>query len=137
MKVKYFDISNVPSIKEDISLCLGYFDGLHQGHLLLCEKALTSKYKSALLTFDFLDNINIKNKAHITSLKDKEEILKSLGFDYLFVLKFDENVMRLTPEEFVENIIIRLNAKEVVIGEDYTFGKGKKGNREFVSLSES
>ena len=106
MEVKYFDISNVPSIKEDISLCLGYFDGLHQGHLLLCEKALTSKYKSALLTFDFLDNINIKNKAHITSLKDKEEILKSLGFDYLFVLKFDESVMRLTPEEFVENIII-------------------------------
>ena len=136
MIVKYFDIDNIPNIKDELSLCLGYFDGLHLGHLSLIEKAKVSSYKKALLTFEFKDDINIKNKSHLTSIDDKIDILNTMDIDYLFILSFDNKVKGLSPSEFIEKIIISLNAKEIVVGEDYRFGKNKQGNKDtLIALS--
>ena len=65
IKVIYFDINNPISLKEDLSLCLGYFDGIHLGHMKLIEEAKKSPFKKAMVTFslspyDFLHNQNNK-----------------------------------------------------------------------------
>lgn len=128
MQVKYFSLHNVVDDLPELSLCLGYFDGIHIGHKKLIDRSLQSKYKSALLTFDFADNISLKNKHVLLTINDKEKLLEDLGLDYLLILSFDDDLKQLSPEDFINEIIIKLNAKEVVVGEDYTFGNKALGN---------
>lgn len=138
MKVIYFSINDEIKVDDETAVCLGYFDGLHLGHYQLIKKALTSSYHSALLTFEFNDSMNFKNKHHITSLKDKENLLRVMGLEYLFVLKFDNDVMNLSPEDFIEKVVMKFNPKEIIVGEDYTFGKKAMGNFDTLnSLSKS
>ena len=134
MEVKYFTVSDIPYIQDEICILLGYFDGLHIGHVSLINEGLKSKYKKALLTFDFSDNVNIKNKNHITSIEDKKDVLAAFNFDYLFVLKFDDELMNFSAEEFINNILLKLKVKEVVVGRDYTFGKNKSGNVDTLKI---
>lgn len=114
--------------KDDISLCLGYFDGVHKGHLSLINKALRSKYKSSILTFDNLS----KHNYVLTSLDDRLKIFENLNLDYVFVLTFNDEIKNLTREEFMNHYILRLNPKEIIVGEDYTFGKNKMGDNNYL-----
>ena len=136
MKKYEFNINNIPLIKDEISLCLGYFDGIHIGHIELIKKAKESKYKSAILTFNML-GVNFKRNELITSLADREKVLKELGLDYYFVLDFDESIMKLNPDEFIEKILHKLNVKEVVVGQDYTFAYKKSGNVDYLKNYEN
>jgi len=138
VKTIYFKLSDCLMLKDEISLCLGYFDGLHKGHFTLFNEALKSPYKSGVLTFNFASNINLKNKKHITSIQDKEKILNDIGIDYLFVLDFDDEVKGLSPEDFIEKIVLSLGAKEVIIGDDFKFGYKAQGNYEtLISFSKN
>ncbi len=130
MEVKYISLEQEFKIEDEICLCLGYFDGIHLGHQKLIQKAKESIYKSGLLTFEFLDNFSFKKDRYITSLDDKIEILESCGVDYLIILRFDDKVKNLSCDEFIHKIIVKLNAKEVVVGQDYTFAKMAEGNVE-------
>lgn len=122
MEIVRLKLKDLKPFKGGISLCLGYFDGLHVGHLALINRAKDSLYKSAVLTFI---NLNKRNKI-LTSLEDKIEILTKENVDYLLVLDFNQ-VKDLTPVEFIELLKI-IEVKEVIIGGDYTFGKEKKGD---------
>ncbi len=124
MIIKYIDLLNKEKLDDEISLCLGYFDGIHKGHITLINQALNSTYKSGLLT---LINFNKRNEI-LTSLEDKIKILKTLNIDYLFLLPFDVKIKNLSPDEFIKQIILKLNPKEIIVGNDYTFGKNKSGN---------
>lgn len=128
MQTIIFNLNDKININEPISLCLGYFDGLHIGHRLLIDEAVKSNYAPALLTFEFDEHIFLKNKKYITSLLDKEILCENYGLKYLFILHFDQKVMNLTPEEFIDQVIKKLNAKEVIVGEDFSFGKNAQGN---------
>ena len=101
MQTIIFNYNDKNLVNEEVCICLGYFDGLHLGHLRLITKAKESKYKSCVLTFDFSNNINLKNKNVLTTLEDKQRILSKIGIDYLLVLKFDTNIMNLSPNEFI------------------------------------
>lgn len=127
MRVFEFDINNIPLINDEISLCLGYFDGLHLGHLELIKKAKQSKYKSAVLTFS-INNVNYKRDKFLTSILDRKEVLEHIGIDYLFIISFDKELMSLLPNDFIEKVLKPLNTKEIIIGRDYTFGYKKSGN---------
>ena len=133
MQTIIFNYNNKNLIQDEVCICLGYFDGLHLGHLRLINEALKSKYKSCVLTFDFSNNINLKNKNVLTTLEDKKRILSSLNVDYLLVLKFDDKIMNLSPDEFVHFLLNNFNIKEVVVGEDFSYGKNTKGNNETLS----
>lgn len=132
METVRFTLGNLPSCRESLSLCLGYFDGLHLGHQQLIERAVSSAFAPAVLTFEFQADSGIKHPNFITSQADKERFLAALGIRYLFVLQFDETVRALAPEEFIERILIGLNAKLLIVGEDYTFGKNAAGTAELL-----
>lgn len=119
-------------------LALGYFDGVHLGHQKVIttakEKAEQFGYKSAVMTFYPHPSVVLrKSKAHaacITSIVDKEEEIRRLGIDYLFIVEFTHSFAELLPQQFVDQYIIGLHTKHVVAGFDYTYGRLGKGTME-------
>lgn len=126
-------------ISESIYVALGSFDGMHKGHLLLIDKILNlankNNGKSMVYTFKNhpLTIIN-KNKAPKILLdnKTKEEVLGNLGVDILCLKEFDEKLMKLSPEAFIENLVHEFNIKGIVVGFNYRFGYKNKGDLELL-----
>ncbi len=120
-------------IKENTCIALGNFDGVHNGHRALIEHCIkhskANNLKSCIYTFDehtthFLGN----EKKLITTTDERIEIFRTLGCDKVLLDDF-MSIKEMTPEEFCNNVIIsRLNAKAVICGENYKFGKGGKGD---------
>ncbi len=119
---------------------IGNFDGLHGGHRKLIEKTLRLKkesrdLKSVVLSFD----VNTKKCGNL--IYEKKELEKTLRnsedfqIDFLIYLEFLEKVKNLSCEEFAKKYISELlNAKYVVVGEDFFFGKNKSGNAQTLKL---
>lgn len=137
MKVKHLYYKDIEELDEDISICLGYFDGLHLGHFKIIKSALKkSELPIGILTFDKpLSTIlnNGKSGEVLTSLDDRFRILSHYDIEYYFVLHVDNDFVKLSPLEFIEKILKKLHVKEVFVGEDYRFGKNHEGD---ISLLE-
>lgn len=139
MKTIHIGLNNQPYFEEGLSLAVGYFDGFHLGHQALLsaakQKANDNNLKSAVLSFDPNPLVTLgkmQEEKYLTSLKDRENILKQMGFDYFLILDFTKEVANLLPETFVEKFIEQMNVKEVVCGFDFFFGQKGKGNGELL-----
>jgi riboflavin kinase / FMN adenylyltransferase len=117
---------------------LGTFDGIHLGHREIIEtvvkKAADSNFRSFLITFDPHPRKVISKDDKIKllcSLDEKIEIIKSLGMENIFLVNFTREFSQQSPEEFIQKYIIEgIGVKEIVIGYDHHFGKGRGGNVE-------
>jgi riboflavin kinase/FMN adenylyltransferase len=122
----------------EIAIALGYFDGVHRGHqkVILQAKAIAGQkgLKSAVMTFDPHPSVvlgkSVQHVEYITPLQDKISIMADLGVDYLFVVHFTREFANLLPQEFVDQYLIALNAKHVVAGFDYSYGRMGRGTME-------
>ena len=118
----------------DITICLGYFDALHLGHLTLINKSKNLGKKVGVLTMDpNPSSFFVKDVKEVNSLDDKIEILESIGVDYFIILETNKDVLNMSREDFVSKILIPLGVKNVVCGFDYRFGKNKTGDTDFLS----
>ncbi|QQY80693.1 riboflavin kinase/FMN adenylyltransferase [Keratinibaculum paraultunense] len=133
------NLSNKSEYKTAIAL--GNFDGVHIGHKYLIEdniqKAIEMCLKPGVLLFkNHTKNVlkeNSKSVPILTSNEQKLKILKNLGVEVVFTLNFNENIMKLSGEEFVDKIIIDLlNAKLVTVGFDYRFGYKAVGDCRYL-----
>lgn len=125
-------------IDEEIVLILGYFDGIHLAHQELIKKGIRiaqeKNLKAALMTFNrrpkiVYEKIGNGNYDNLTQFEQKVEHLEALGIDILYKVFFNSELGNLAPEEFVKQYIVDWNAKVVVAGYDYTYGKA-----EFASI---
>ena len=123
-----------------LALTIGNFDGVHLAHQKIIEKtqeiAQKNNLSSALLSFEphpilFLN----KNKSdfnhdfRITNLANKINLLKKYNLDYIIILPFNNNLSSIKANNFIEDILInKFNVKSLIIGYDFTFGKGREGN---------
>lgn len=123
----------------DCVLALGFFDGVHRGHQAVIKEAkkqaIKQHQKLAVMTFDRQPKImyqkNIPSHVqYLTLLKRKLELFAQLGADIAYVVTFNEKMVPMQPQEFVEKYIIGLNATCVVAGADYTYGKKDIANME-------
>jgi riboflavin kinase / FMN adenylyltransferase len=117
-------------------LAIGNFDGLHLGHRALLER-LTGKAKAlglpaSVMTFEphprelFTPE---QAPARLTSLREKLGLLEANGIERAYVLHFSRKLAALTAEEFIENVLVRgLAVKHLIIGDDFRFGRGRKGD---------
>jgi riboflavin kinase / FMN adenylyltransferase len=65
----------------------------------------------------------------LTPVAEKTRQLERLGIDQLVLLPFDQALAQLSPEDFVERILIKgLQAKRISVGSDFRFGKGRAGD---------
>lgn len=124
----------IKSIKGPV-LTLGNFDGLHLGHRRVLkkvsERARTLGCPSVVYTFDPHPKKVVspgKGPLLITDLEDKTRLIEELGIDYLVVARFTKEFASIHPDEFVAaELVSRLSVKEVWVGHDYSFGRGKLG----------
>jgi riboflavin kinase/FMN adenylyltransferase len=134
MKI-FRDLSEITK-NENSVITLGTFDGLHLGHQKIIEtvveKATKINGKSVLITFDPHPRkiISPDYKLElISTLTEKIEVLDSLGIDNIFIINFTKEFSQQSPEEFINKFLVEgIGVKEVVIGYDHHFGKGRGGN---------
>jgi riboflavin kinase/FMN adenylyltransferase len=118
-----------------VAICFGYFDGIHKGHMGLVNKAKEMAklhhLEAALFTFEPNPNFvlgKIEKEEMLTTLEDRYLRLKELGMDEMIIANFTREVASLSPEAFIENYIVGLNAKYVIVGFDFHFGFKGQGN---------
>lgn len=122
-------------LDERTVVTLGKFDGIHKGHRKLiqkaCEIAGEKGLKTAVFTFKVAPGYNFPymESEKITTFSEREEILEKLGVDILVEYPFDTEVADTAPVDFLADVLKdRMKAAYVVVGEDWTFGKGGSGN---------
>jgi riboflavin kinase/FMN adenylyltransferase len=143
--MKIFRISTSDCLKvsstEPCVLTIGNFDGIHLGHQKIInqvkEVAKQKKLKSAVLTFEphpaFFFKKNQSENFLITSFSQKLKIFREKKIDYVFVAKFNQNFSEIEADFFVKNFLIKnLRVSYLLIGYDFSFGKNKKGNYQFL-----
>ncbi|TGK29694.1 bifunctional riboflavin kinase/FAD synthetase [Leptospira yasudae] len=119
---------------------LGNFDGIHLGHQALLDRVLqVSKQtglSSCVVTYDPNPAIVLGKNPEMKSLmtfSDKEEWIRRQGIDYLVVLPFNKELAEMSAETFLEDILLKqLKAKNIIIGFNHCFGKGRRGNYELL-----
>lgn len=112
-------------------VALGDFDGIHHGHRKVIEAAVREKEHLIPTVYTF--KANCKGSSLITDNKTKIEILTALGIEQIIIDEF-ETVKELSPAQFVIQVLInRLNAKKIICGEDFRFGKDAVGDAYLLS----
>ena len=131
----YQDLSEVSPNKNTV-LTLGTFDGVHLGHRKIInevlKKAALLEGRSFLITFYPHPRKIISRANNIELLSTPSEKIKmaeSLGIENMLIVKFTKEFSQLAPDKFIEKYIVDgIGAKEVVIGYDHHFGKGRGGD---------
>jgi len=122
---------------ENSVVALGTFDGVHRGHQEVIKTAKEIARRdgktSVVVTFEPIPRVVIGEEKEkvgsITTLKQKEEIIRNLGIDVMLVVHFNRKLAQIDPEEFVNRVIYkRIGAGRVVVGPGFRFGKNRSGN---------
>lgn len=117
--------------KLNTAVALGFFDGLHKGHRRVILSAVEQKKNGLLpVCFTFAQSpkevLGKSPKGALMTTEDKLKTLESLGIEHTFSLDF-KKLMNMSAKDFAEKIIFGdLNAKFVVCGFNYRFGKTEK-----------
>lgn len=132
IKLSFLDENKFELFDEQI-VAIGKFDGVHLGHHILVDKLLELGKelgkKTAILTFLPSPEVFFKKDdvgGLLTPLNDKMFYLKELGIDYLYVLKFDENISNMTYRRFYHAFLKPFWG--IVCGKDFRFGKDRLGS---------
>ncbi len=115
---------------------LGNFDGVHLGHQKILNKAIerARALHGVSIVYTFYPHpLNVlrpeAEPLKITTFEEKADLIEKVGIDYLICERFSREFADREPEEFVRTVICeRINPCEIIIGSDYAFGKGRKGN---------
>jgi len=126
------------SDRSPCALAIGNFDGVHLGHQKLLYKVVELAEQKhlipAVLTFEphpreFFAKSPEHAPARILSLRDKVETICRFGIQRIYILRFNEQLASLSPKAFAETILADgLEAKSVVIGENFHFGFKGQGD---------
>ena len=136
------DINKITKPYKNAIITIGNFDGVHLGHQAifhnLIEKAIALNGTSIAMTFEPHPIRVLKKNNHpplITLYEQKVELIEKAGLDVLICIPFTQEFAAIPAKEFVENILIkRIGIKAIAVGEDYTFGKDRKGNIDLLKI---
>lgn len=128
--------SSIDQIKTPTAIALGNFDGIHQGHQTVLRPIIAPDRSSggihpSVVSFsphprEFFTGGKLRL---LTPIAEKAEILSNLGIEQLILLPFDRDLASLSPQQFVEQILVQqLQATEISVGLDFRFGYQRKGS---------
>ncbi len=130
------------------ALTIGNFDGVHRGHqamlALLRNEAQHRGLPSTVLTFephprDYFARITGKPEiapSRIATLRDKLSELARCGVDQVVVLPFDQALAALSPDDFIDRVLVQgLKARYVLVGDDFRFGARRAGDYQLLDAA--
>lgn len=138
--MKYFENLDEVNIIEPSVIALGNFDGVHLGHQKLIKNAVEiarkKGLKSAVFTFSNHPKNMLPRSRPVKSIlynREKKEIIEKLGVDYLYNIPFTQEIMTMSPENFVKNLLVdKLNLKVALCGFNFHFGYRGEGNPDYL-----
>jgi riboflavin kinase/FMN adenylyltransferase len=128
-------------MSETSVVLIGVFDGVHKGHQQLLNRAkeIADGRSIIALTFDpHPTTVFAPDKAPtmLTTLADRVELLKIHNADQVAVMKFNEKFAAMSPDEFVETVLVKqLHASTIIVGKNFTYGHKAAGNVETLIKS--
>lgn len=134
----YRSLAGVPPDFGPCAITIGNFDGVHKGHTQIMQRvraiAREHGWKSAVLTFDpHPSKLVAPDRAPrlLTTPDQRARLILEQGIDEVLILPFTFEIAKLTPEEFVRNILAdKLNAQAVLVGDNFRFGHRAAGDAE-------
>ena len=117
-------------------IAIGIFDGVHAGHQQIIA---TAKHQGdvTVMTFDPHPASVIapeRTPTQLVTIKDRIELLKKAGASAVEVVNFNSDFSKLSPDQFIEDILVgRFAAEHVVIGENFNFGHKAQGTPKYLS----
>lgn len=115
------------------AIALGTFDGVHMGHRAVIEATVNSGFKPVAVAFKFPPKMYFDNTVGcITSLSDKDAMLKNLGIEKVFYLDFPK-IRDMSANDFLEYLKKQYNPSFISCGFNYHFGKGGKGDTKLLA----
>jgi riboflavin kinase / FMN adenylyltransferase len=122
------------------AVTIGAYDGVHLGHRALLrdlsERAAAAGLSTVVVTFDRHPAAVVRPESapkQLTGLEQKLELLADCGIDRTVVIPFDLARAEESAEDFVKEVLVdQLSARLVVVGEDFHFGHGRRGNVELL-----
>jgi riboflavin kinase/FMN adenylyltransferase len=114
---------------------VGFFDGVHQGHRRVVRRAVAVARErgaaAVVLTFEPHPSEVVRPGTHpplLSTARHRSDLMESLGVDAVLVLRFTAELSKLSPEEFVRQVLVdTLHAVAVVVGQNFRFGYRASG----------
>lgn len=137
----YHHINSYKKVSKSV-VTVGTFDGVHIGHQqilnLMKKKANEINGETVLLTFYPHPRMilfpNDNSLKLINTIEERIELLDRFGLDNLIIQPFDEAFSRLSPTEYIRDILVNaIDTTDLVIGYDHQFGRNRAGNFELLS----
>ena len=120
-------------------VAVGFFDGFHRGHRAIVREALRLRRageRSAVLTFREHPAAFLRPGQEpplIATLEERVNAFARAGIDEAYVLPFDASIASLTPEQFLDDVLIgRIGARAMVVGANFRFGSKRAGDVAFA-----
>lgn len=124
-------IAHAPSQveRQPRAVAIGTFDGVHGGHRAIVAATVATGLAPTVITFDPHPRVALGNQVElISTLERRIELLGEAGAETVLVAAFTPELMRLEPEEFVDTYLRAIGAEAVVVGEDFRFGRRRRGD---------
>jgi phosphoribosyl 1,2-cyclic phosphate phosphodiesterase len=124
------------------TLAIGNFDGIHLGHQAILQAAVARAREinaiATALTFDPLPQRVLRPETaplRVSTTEQRLNCFAAMGMDAAVVLPFTHDLAKLTPQEFVDQILVRdLHVRAVFVGENFRFGHKQAGNARMLLL---
>ena len=138
------DFFNKKFASKPLIATIGNFDGLHLGHKEIIKKMKSIGDKDNLQSLVIFTEPHAKEffaeqkdlpeqPTRISPWRDKCKRLNDNNVDYAFFLRFNKKLQRMSPEEFIDEILSKLNIKYLMVGDDFKFGKERSGDFDFLA----
>jgi riboflavin kinase/FMN adenylyltransferase len=119
--------------RRDRAVAIGTFDGVHVGHRRVIQAALDAGLTPTVITFDPHPRIALGNQVELlTTLERRLELFEELGVEDVLLVEFTLETAALEPEQFVETIMRPIGTTVVVAGENFRFGRGRRGDLDLL-----
>lgn len=136
----YYQISEFQSRCKPVAT-VGVFDGVHKGHLEIINRlsaiAREKNCESVVITFEPHPRLILPHQAEIKLLQTLDEKLlhfENAGVDVVLVIPFDREFSKVTPHDFIKNVLVdSLQVSHVITGYDHFFGQNRQGDIDLLT----
>ena len=130
-------------VTEPTAVTIGKFDGIHRGHELLAGMIREKRkqgLKSLIVTFSMTPRVLFSDEAEqaktlITS-EERAFLLEQEGIDYLLEMPLTDEVMHMSPEEFLKLLCEDFQMQYLCVGEDFHFGYQGRGDAALLEANQ-